>query len=68
MHCRTFYSKAALGLWVDAFRQLLKMQQHDYGTRFAHDTQEGDASEVVAVAPAAFVFVEGDDLGISHVL
>ena len=44
------------------------MRQQDYGTRFAHDTQEGDASEVVAVAPAAFVFVQGDDLGISHVL
>ena len=36
--------------------------------QFAHDAQEGDASEVVAVALIAFLFVQGDDLGISRVL
>ena len=57
MHCRTFCSKAALGLWVDAFRQLLKMQQQDYGTRFVHDTQEGDASELLqSLLPPLFLY------------
>ena len=36
--------------------------------QFSRDAQEGDASVVASVAPVAFVLVQGDDLGISHVL
>jgi len=44
------------------------MDQDDPCKDFAHDAEKRDASVVVTVATLAFVFVEGDDLGIPHVL
>ena len=35
---------------------------------FASDTEKGDASVVVAVAPLSLVLEECDDLGVPHVL
>ena len=39
----------------------------DSGEHFADDAQQRDAA-VVTVAAVALVLVEGDDVGISHVL
>ena len=35
---------------------------------FADDAEEGDASVVVAVTSLAFVLLEGNDIGVRHVL
>ena len=40
----------------------------DLGEHFADDAQQRDAAVVVTVAAVALVLVEGDDVGISHVL
>ena len=48
--------------------KFLKSHKHDTGVEFAYDAQEGDAPVVVTVASVTLILVEGDDLGISHVL
>ena len=65
---RSFRSKAALGLGVDAFCKNLESHQNHTGKDLSDDAQEGDTPVVVTIAPIAFVFVQGDDLGITHVL
>ena len=65
---RSFRSKAALGLGVDAFSKNLESHQNHAGKDLSDDAQEGDTPVVVTIAPIAFVFVQGDDLGITHVL
>ena len=50
------------------FSQLLEVRKHDSSVHFAHNAQERDASVVVTVAPVPFVLVQGDDLGVFHIL
>ena len=58
----------ALGLGVDALCKNLESHHNHAGKDLADDAQEGDTPEVFTVAPVALVFVQGDDLGITHVL
>jgi fructose/tagatose bisphosphate aldolase len=38
------------------------------GEHFANNAEERDAPVIVAVSAVAFVFVQGDNIGVSHVL
>ena len=68
VYCRPFSSEATLWFWVDALSQLLQTDQEDPGIDFANDAEKRDTSVVVAVASLTLVLVQGNDLGISHVL
>ena len=50
------------------FFQLLQSDQDDLCENFANDTEKGDASVVVAVAPLSLVLEERGDVGIPYVL
>ena len=65
---RPFSLEATLWFWVDMLGELLQADQEDPGIDFASDAEKRDASESVAVASLTLVLVQGNDLGISHVL
>ena len=48
--------------------QLLQVDQEEPGIDFTNDAEKRDASVVVAVTSLTLVLVQGNDLGISHVL
>ena len=48
--------------------QLLQADQEDLGIDFANDAEKRDASVVVAATSLTLILVQGNDLGISHVL
>ena len=68
LYHRPFSSEATLWFWLDALSQLLQADQEDLGIDFANNAENRDASVVVAVASLTLVLVQGNDLGISHVL
>ena len=68
VHFGSLASEAALGFWVDALCEDLESDYIHSGKHLANDSEQGDASVVVAVAAITLTFVQGNDLGITHVL
>lgn len=54
----------------DPQETIVKLQsvQHDAGKGLADDAEEGYSAIVIAIAAITFVFVERDDVGVTHVL
>ena len=63
-----FHPKSALRLWVDSLSQYRQLQQDNFGEEFADNVEERDVALIVTVALVTLVLVEGDYVGISHVL
>ena len=46
----------------------MQAREDDTGKYFSNDAQERDAPVIVAVAAVSFVFIQSDDVGVSHIL
>ena len=68
VYCRSLSVQATLKLGEDTFGKLLKTKENNLCVDFVNSAEEGDAPVAIAVASPLFVFVEGEDLGVPHVL